>query len=103
MHLSIHTFCMVLKYMPTYLDNLMKLNNKLLRIFQCKQLLLLLRIVFCNSETTSFKSIGIQYLSSSFVFHLLQTFFFCFFWMNLIISFPSPALDLQLTGDHLYG
>jgi len=41
--------------------------------------ILLLRIVFCNSETTSFKNIGFQYLSSSFIFHLLQT-FFCFFW-----------------------
>jgi len=38
MHLSIHMFCMVLKYMPvpTYLDELMKLNNTLLRILQCK-------------------------------------------------------------------
>ena len=48
--------------------------------------ILLLRIVFCNSETTSFKNIGIQHLSSSFIAHLLQTFFLVF-WMNLIISF----------------
>jgi len=56
--------------------------------------ILLLRIVFCNSETTSLKNNGIQYLSSSFVFHLLQT-FFPFFLMNLILSFLLPLPHLM--------
>ena len=44
-------------------------------------------IIFCNSETTSFRNIGIQYLSS-FVFHLLQT-FLCF--LDEFNSFLSSA------------
>ena len=53
MHLSIHMFCMVLKYMPvpTYLDELMKLNNTLLRILQCKPITTPIRELYktCNT------------------------------------------------------
>ena len=53
--------------------------------------ILLLRIVFCNSETASFKNIGLQYLSSTFIFHFLQLFFL----MNLIHSFLLPLPHLM--------
>jgi len=45
-------------------------------------------------KTTLFKNISIQYLSSSFIFHLLQT-LFCFFLMNLILSFLLPLPHLM--------
>ena len=63
--------------------------------------ILLLRIVFYNSETTSFKNIGIQYLSSSFVFHLLQTFFSVFLdEFNSSLSFAATIPhEFIITGD----
>jgi len=55
MHLSIHMFCMVLKYYantkPTYLDKLMKLNNKLLRILQCKPITTPIRELYKTYNT----------------------------------------------------
>jgi len=58
-------------------------------------------IVFCNSETTSsFKNISFQYLSSSFVFHLLQT-FLCFLGeFNSFLSFAATTPhEFIVTGD----
>jgi len=54
MHLSIHMFWRVLNNAntkPTYLDKSMKLNNKLLRIFQCKPITTPIRELYKTYNT----------------------------------------------------